>query len=367
MLHSLQASRALAALVVVLHHTNHSIFEQAKYFGHAPLGCLVDFGFSAVDFFFVLSGFIIFYVHEQDIDQPRALPSYLWRRFSRIYLCYWVVLAAMTAGLFLVPQYGFAWQRDPDVLVRSVLLLPHPESLLVLSVAWTMVYEVIFYLVFAVLVLDKRLGSVVLCGWAIGVVSYSWFDTYPWNFVFSHQHLRILAGMAVAFVVRRWTIPWPRVVLGIGLALYTVLAVLENVNGHLPATMQIYGFTLSCAVIIAGLVEAERSGLIGVPGWLVYFGDATLAIYLVHFPALSVLAKLSKTFLLDQYLPSLVLLFLHVAGAIAAGCLVHHLVDKPLYTWSKRFCKRPKLAPALTVAEPENSEKEPVVTERRAA
>src|SRR5207302_3769566 len=89
MLNSLQACRALACILIVLAHTNHSIFGVEKYFGHKPLGCLVDCAFASIDFFYVLCGFIMFHAHADEIGQPRAFGPYLWKRFARIYPIYW--------------------------------------------------------------------------------------------------------------------------------------------------------------------------------------------------------------------------------------------------------------------------------------
>ena len=82
MLRSLQACRAVAALLVVLFHASVGIFNLPKYFGCKPFGPVFDFGFVGVDFFFVLSGFIMVYVHAADFGQPRALGAYFWKRVS---------------------------------------------------------------------------------------------------------------------------------------------------------------------------------------------------------------------------------------------------------------------------------------------
>src|SRR5436309_3571225 len=103
MLQSLQVSRGLAAVIVVLFHANYCIFGMPKYFADSPLGELVRFGPAAIDFFFVLSGFIVMYVHADEIGHPRALGRYLWRRLSRAYMFYWIVLAVVVPVYFLVP------------------------------------------------------------------------------------------------------------------------------------------------------------------------------------------------------------------------------------------------------------------------
>ncbi len=60
---SVQAGRGIAAVLVVLAHTSASVFDQRKYWPANPVGPLFDFGHAGVEFFFVLSGFIILYAH----------------------------------------------------------------------------------------------------------------------------------------------------------------------------------------------------------------------------------------------------------------------------------------------------------------
>ena len=337
MLQSLQACRALAAILVVLHHTNHSIFALDKYFGTTPLGRLVDFGYAAVDFFFVLSGFIVMYVHADDIGQPGRLLPYLWRRFSRVYLFYWVVLAAVLAVYLLSPSFGTAFQRDPDVIVRSIFLVPHPESHLVIVVAWTLVYEVLFYLIFGLLIVNRRLGTIVLVAWGAGALCSPYIEYYPWTFVFSHHHLRFLAGLAAAALIRRTEIPMPRVVALVGTAFFIGFGLIENFQGPLPPMYPNICFTLASAILIAGLAQADRAGLITWPRGLLNLGDTAYSVYLIHFMALSLIAKVCKGIGLEQYVPSLLLFALHVVGAIGIGCLAHYLVEHPIHLWTKQF------------------------------
>lgn len=340
MLNSLQSCRATAAILVVLFHASGSIFDLPKYFAHKPYGRLFDFGFAGVDFFFVLSGFIMMHVHAADIGNPRALGAYLWKRFSRIYPAYWVVLAAIVPVYFLVPSFGAGHERDPDVLWRSVLLYPHPENRVVLCVAWTLVYEVFFYLIFGVLILSKRLGIAVLVLWLAGVIAYPWQSAWLSGFVFNNMNLRFAAGIGVALFLARRQVPCPRLIAGTGVAIFLITGLFEAYDGPLSTWTQAAGYTIGSALALAGLVQAERSGLLQPPPWLAYLGDASYSIYLVHFLGLSILAKLAVAIHLDRIVPSMVLFWLLVAGAIAIACAFHHLVEHPIHHWAKRVLGR---------------------------
>jgi exopolysaccharide production protein ExoZ len=346
MLNSLQACRALAAILIVVCHTNDGIFGLPKYFGAKPFGTFFDFAPAAIDFFFVLSGFIIMYVHTADIGKPRAFAGYLWKRYSRVYLFYWVVLAAVLPVFFLAPQLGGGYERDPDVIVRSILLLPHPQNQMIVSVAWTLVFEMLFYLLFGVLVLDKRLGVAIFIVWTAGILAYPSIEAFRWSFVCNNMHLRFVAGVCVCVIFQNYRIPAPRLVAASGVALFLTLGMVEVFHG-LSSWIYIAGYTLSSALIIAGLGESDRSGLTQAPKWLVSLGNATYSIYLVHFLALSVIAKLCKASQLDQYVPHIPLFFLHVAGAVGVGCMCHHWIEVPLYNWSKQFFRGVNPPPVL--------------------
>jgi peptidoglycan/LPS O-acetylase OafA/YrhL len=318
------------------------MWRPEKYFGYQPFGQVFDFGFAGVDFFFVLSGFIILHIHADDIGQPRALGAYLWKRFSRIYPAYWVVFLLALPVYLLVPNYGFGYERDPDVFVRAFWLFPHPQTHVVLTISWTLVHEIFFYVLFGLLILNKRLGLAIFLAWGGCVLAFACFDNFPWTFLFSAANVRFLAGMGVALTVRRWRIPAPRVLAVLGVAVFLATGYLDAYHPPRALYEQTIGYTLGSVLILAGVVEAERSGLLRPPGWLVYLGDASYSIYLVHFVPLSIFAKFARAWTLDSYVPAGVLFLLHAASSVAVGCLFYHVVEHPLHVWAKRFFRRQK-------------------------
>src|SRR5450432_2723557 len=69
----LQISRAIAALIVVVHHVSGA---GTFYLNFNPLGGVFMVGWNGVDFFFVLSGFIIYYIHSKDLGKRAE-----WKRY----------------------------------------------------------------------------------------------------------------------------------------------------------------------------------------------------------------------------------------------------------------------------------------------
>lgn len=84
---SLQASRAVAAIMVLLFHMGATI-ALPKYFSNSAFDISGLFGKVAVQFFFVMSGFIILNAHRKDINKPERIYNYIFKRCVRIYPTY---------------------------------------------------------------------------------------------------------------------------------------------------------------------------------------------------------------------------------------------------------------------------------------
>lgn len=95
-LKSLTALRGVAAMAVVLTHFSATAQEHAA----VTIPSLVPHGYVAVDFFFVLSGFIMSYTYLPDFRArgPRAYGPFLAKRVARIVPLNLAVLALMAAA-----------------------------------------------------------------------------------------------------------------------------------------------------------------------------------------------------------------------------------------------------------------------------
>lgn len=104
MLNGLQAIRAWASIAVMFFHLGGAVASE-KYFGVTEARAVLGFGTHGVLVFFVLSGFIIHYVHNKDIGRPHRLGRYLFRRFMRLFPSYWAVLL-LVGGTAIVTRLG---------------------------------------------------------------------------------------------------------------------------------------------------------------------------------------------------------------------------------------------------------------------
>ena len=123
----IQFCRGIAAVLVVLYHAGRML-ALPQYAGHVALGGVFNFGNAGVDFFFVLSGFIIFFVHEKDIGQTQRLPAYIWSRVTRIYPIYWLVTAIVLCLILMRPARNSARSGIRDLLVPASAANPGPGT-----------------------------------------------------------------------------------------------------------------------------------------------------------------------------------------------------------------------------------------------
>jgi peptidoglycan/LPS O-acetylase OafA/YrhL len=150
----LQIFRGIAAVMVVIHHSTGSL----KYYHHLDNPFLVFIGLLGkygVDFFFVLSGFIISYSSYFKIKQPGAFKNYVINRVLRIYIPY------LPIGIFMLLLYtyipSFSSVDRSISTITSLTLFPDGNP--ALSVAWTLTFEIIFYILFSIMFFSKKLWN----------------------------------------------------------------------------------------------------------------------------------------------------------------------------------------------------------------
>lgn len=333
----LQAARGVAALLVVLYHAERAL-ALPQYLGRPGWSGITGFGHAGVDFFFVLSGFVIFHVHGADLGQPAALRRYAARRAARIYPPYWAATAAVLAAA--AASHGPAALPGPGALLPALLLAPGSSP--PLSVAWTLLHEAEFYLVFGLAIWRLRLGLLAALAWAaLGAVPLppGLEPLRAWG-AGPHDALFPL-GVAAAWAARHVSCPRPSALALAGAALFLLAGVAENAgllppNG-LPGRIA-YG--LPAAALIVGLVGKERAGRLRVPPALALLGAASYAVYLVHSPVLGYAARAMAASGLLPWVPDALAVALAVGAAVAAGLLFHRRAERPLCAAAARLLAR---------------------------
>jgi len=332
---SLQAGRGLAAVAVLLFHT--WLMARDKL-GHVFAGNLFIHGDRGVDFFFVLSGFIILHANWSSVGVPNNAPRYFYRRLVRVYPIF-LVITLVKLGYMLLGGPGIpAYKSGLSHLLCSTLLIPLPDFPF-LAVSWSLCFEMFFYSIFLMAVLFGwrfrwwMIGHAAVC-FLINIPGVPSLDYPGWFFV----HTRILdfyLGCAAAWICARGFV-------SVRLALFfAVFGIVWLVFGHfahdrIEAVLQALGplfWGLGFFLIITGVATLERMKHILIPRWLTYLGDASYSVYLVHNNVILVGgALLAKRLHLVEGWFSLAM-FVVAAASLAAGIACYQFIEKPVLQW----------------------------------
>ncbi len=343
----------------------------------APMvGGLFRNGYAGVDLFFVISGFIIVYVTGRAAPGGKAVGSFLFARVARIFPPWWLFASAL--AVYLWYAYGAPW--DVEELARenrspiwhlfaSYALLPQ-DDFPVLGVGWTLIHEMHFYLVFALLLLlPFRLriaglltwGGVVLAGGLAGLAAP--FASNYLLLAFSPLTLEFLMGAGVALLVvngYRWR---PGLIAIVGMSGFGLALNFHNLDLDPDWTLtwgRVLWFGLPSAVLTYGLVSLDLEGRFRAPPGLPAIGDWSYALYLSHMIVLSAIhraafaaANLGEAYLgvpswaanllrvgLPGRLDNLFLVFGGVTACLIVAWLTYRLFERPVLRLASRLRAR---------------------------
>lgn len=346
MYQSLQACRALAALMVVAFHVGTSLSRDV-YLGNAAdfARRLTSFGDAGVPFFFVLSGFIVTRAHLRDFSRPASMPAYLLKRAARIYPMYWIVFAITFAGALLVHSTGVPMPEDAASFAKSVLLIPQDPAVVggtgapVVFVAWTLQYEMLFYAAMALALIRRWLLLIPLGLYVLNRLTIAPDDGFIRHFLASDLICLFGMGVGLALATRcRWRMSAKQAwALCIGVAL-TFIALAFWDFSHFPTPSLADNVLLMGAastVGLAALIHLEDGGWRPSPqSMLARLGQASYTLYLIQVVFISVFSKVAL-FCVGHFGPvgsiTATIAMLLITWAIALVALsMHRRIEQPL-------------------------------------
>jgi exopolysaccharide production protein ExoZ len=344
----IESARGLAALAVVLYHCGNMMLLP-QYSGALGLNGLFRFGYLGVDFFFVLSGFIIYLVNVNSLGNVGDLSKYTLRRLARILPAYWVTLAV---GLLL----NQVIQREKvsitaEYLFTEIFLFRSGD--LFVGPAWTLQNELIFYAVFSLFFIGVKTGLFGLVAWTallfanqLNLISFGTeIDAFasklgpPYIFHF-------LTGILVSFW---YTKKMPLLPLAASLLAAFCCTFFLGAE-FLPLwSIKFLNSALAFGAALAVLLIAESFSVPSLP-FLVWLGKISYSLYLVHIFLIGYLFALLARLNLYKQIPESILFLLSVVVCCAASWVCFYLVEKPMVTLAQKVTssnKRTALQPSI--------------------
>lgn len=365
---ALTGLRFVAAIWVVLYHVVEVLAPRAS----GMAGRVAVHGYLGVSLFFVLSGFILTYTY---IDPGTgwlrgSRRSFWWARVARIYPVYALALLLALPVFLLYRIVLAAPAARPDALLSAgltpmLLQAWWPKAACQWNCpGWSLSVELVFYGLFplAAVWLARRRASAFMLGttaWVAslllpaaylalapdGIANPTRFDTSFWLQAVKFSPIAHLGEFAlgivagIAFLRRKpasfLESPAFGWMAGLGVAISLILL---TTTEWLPYVLLHDGLLapLWAAVILTLAVgQGGAVRLLGSPP-LVRLGEASYALYLVHFPLLGYVV-LVRGFLRIRHpeltAPSWLMILTYIVGVIAFSVYLFHRVEEPARHW----------------------------------
>ena len=345
----IQVLRAVAALLVVMHHARHSVPGSEGW---------PDFGAAGVDIFFVISGFVMALTthgsapFSSATERIAASSSFMRKRLARIVPLYWLAL------LWTSRREISHGQVDSNLL-KDFAFIPHPNNIypdmLWPSViqGWTLNYEMFFYAAFALSLLFGRWRTHAIIGFMLALISLGpWLAPEELNvrgsgtidsmriFYTNDVLLEFIYGVVLYRLVARKSAPnCPRFVFfciaGAGFLLLAFGAKCLSILGW-EEPLRSIAQGLPAAIIVWSSIYAFSNLRVRV---LEILGEASYAIYLFHWASFGLLKPLAAALgpFGEQFNLVTILMILHIVIAALCGIVIHVFIEKPLLKLSQRL------------------------------
>ncbi|MCB1840847.1 MAG: acyltransferase [Alphaproteobacteria bacterium] len=341
----LTSLRFFAALAVVIFHY---IMEfktiRATFLGRFYLG---------VDFFFILSGFILAHSYISSLEEERfSFRNFCVKRFARIYPIHFLTLilsASSTTATVLLFRVGFDHGDSFSCFILSLLMMNAwglNKYTCFNNPSWSISAEWIAYMLFPLLagwILKRGPLITITVSYAIIITLSIFFETInnPFFELTTHGFIRILPeftmGIGFYLLGRKYSFTNSEKLFYLLLCAVGIAFVM-NVPDAIIVLM--YGIII---LIVADLSRQNKEGALE-KKILVFWGEASYSLYMVHFifiealpiPVMMRAMDGSKVFDAPFYIAGVISFIL----TFFASYYIYVYFEKPWRSWiCKKFVK----------------------------
>jgi len=331
-IHFIQALRAVAALMVLMWHFRSTVTGELE---SAVLELLFKNGFSGVDIFCVISGFIMVNSTSGKDGGAWTAAIFMLKRFSRIWplYCFGTVLY-----MFFLWAIGWLEVETYKGFFLSLIFYPyapHP----ILDVGWTLNIEMYFYFVFAMCLIFDRSRWIVASLWVAVTLllqnttrftpaseSLQWLVPY-YNQAIHPCVLEFFAGMIIAAFYKA---PYSfRKEIGVPVSVLLIsFSIWQYLEGF-SAAVGMTGIGIGATSLVLGFVVAEKSGAGWKPGKLImWIGNISFSIYILHTIVGLSVTRLLNNYGMSEYTNGIGYLIFVVALVLLLSSVTYELIEK---------------------------------------
>lgn len=368
----LDGLRGVAALLVVFYH----IFEGLSFAAGGTLITTINHGYLAVDFFFILSGFVIGYAYDDRLGKTMSLGNFFKRRLIRLHPM--IVMGAVIGAVTFCIQGSVQW--DGTKIATSMVMLAllcamffipavpgvryevrgNGEMFPLNGPSWSLFFEYIGNILYALFIhrLSKKALAVLVGILGVFLAWFALFDVSSYGMIgvgwtldsvnFLGGSLRMLFPFTMGMLLSRHFRPMQirgafwicSVVL---LLLFCVPYIESNgpisLNGLFEAVCILFIFPILVWIGASGKTTDKRSTQI-----CKFLGDISFPLYAVHYPLMYLFYAWlidNKLYTFGEVWPTALMVYI---GSILLAYLCLKCYDEPVRRWlTKKFMPK-KLA-----------------------
>lgn len=367
----LDGLRGVAALLVVFYH----IFEGLSFAAGGTPITTINHGYLAVDFFFILSGFVIGYAYDDRLGKTMTTGNFFKRRLIRLHPM--IIMGVILGAIAFLIQGSVQWDGK-HVAISAVMLstlcamffipaLPgaryevrgNGEMFPLNGPSWSLFFEYIGNILYAVFIhrLSTKALTVLVVLLGTGLAGFTLFDVSGYDMIgvgwtldgmnFLGGSLRMLFPFSLGMLLSRKFKPFQMKgafwICSIVLLILFCVPYIKvdtapiSLNGLFEAACIILIFPVLVWLGASGKTTDKRSTQI-----CKFLGDISYPLYAVHYPIM----YLFYAWLIDNELytfaeiwPMAIVVY---AGSIALAYLCLKLYDEPVRKWLGKKLLRKK-------------------------
>ena len=367
----LDGLRGVAALLVVFYH----IFEGLSFAAGGTLITAINHGYLAVDFFFILSGFVIGYAYDDRWKRNMTLGNFFTRRLIRLHpmiimgtiigaitFCIqgsvqWdgshvatsAVMLALLAAMFFIPAYPGAGY---DVRGNGEMFSLNGPS-------WSLFFEYIGNILYALFIhrLSNRGLAILVTLSGIGLAWFALFDIVGYGMLgvgwtldganFWGGMLRMLFPFSLGMLLSRHFRPIKtRGAFWICSAVLLILFCIPYIEGKSPVCLNGVYELICIALVFPALVWIAASGKTTdkqSTRICRFLGDISFPLYAIHYPLMYLFYAWLIKNKLYTFTECWQMAALVYTGSILLAYLCLKRYDEPVRKWlSRKFLSKNK-------------------------
>jgi peptidoglycan/LPS O-acetylase OafA/YrhL len=315
-LHSLDALRALAAILVLAFHFEGLLYTDPPNYVISPDGFWLHYALLGVELFFVISGFVIL----MTLESALTIRDFAINRVARLYPAYWLSVALAFSYFALFGRTSIATLFVNLTMLQKFVWMPN-----LITPYWSLAYELWFYVAMASVAALGQLERVVQLSfaWLILAAGMILCGFRPQGLLglltlLQFGHL-FIAGMMLYLIYsnRKTPLVWTVLAMSICFSLF------GRPDWSLVSN-RAYFLVNASFIVLVYLASSGRLDKIAFP-WLTAIGASSYSLYLLHLP----IALFLWSVAVGAGYPRWVGILVAVPASLVAAALSRRLIEIP--------------------------------------